>query len=106
VVELVPHTVVLLVRPPDAPHFTDDELSALQEAHLDYMASLRADGKLAANGPFVDQDDDRLRGFCVFAVGPDEARALVAEDPSVRAGRLAGETFTWLIPEGLARFGP
>jgi uncharacterized protein len=69
------------------------------------MDGLRAEGKMLANGPFRDQQDQSLRGLCVMAVGVDEARELMHEDPSVRAGRLAPEVFVWMIPVGLASFG-
>ena len=69
------------------------------------MDGLRERGLMLANGPFNEQSDESLRGLCVMACGVDEARELVQADPSVAAGRLAPEVFTWLIPPGLARFG-
>ncbi|BCB83960.1 YciI family protein [Phytohabitans suffuscus] len=98
------HTVVLLVRPPDPPEVSGEEAAALQDAHLAYMAGLHAEGKVAAAGPLVAQDDERLRGIVYLTVPPEEARALYAQDPSVRAGRLAVEVMTWLVPEGLLTF--
>ncbi len=99
------HTVVLLVRPPNPPELSEEEADALQDAHLAYMAGLHAQGKVAAAGPLVAQDDERLRGVAYLTVPPEEARELYARDPSVRAGRLAVEVMTWLVPEGLVAFG-
>jgi hypothetical protein len=99
------HTMVLLVRPPEPPELTEDEADALQDAHLAYMAGLHAAGKVLAVGPLVGQDDERLRGVVYLTVPPDEARALYEQDPSVRAGRLAVEVMSWLVPEGLVAFG-
>jgi uncharacterized protein len=98
------HTVVLLVRPPDPATLSDEEAAAVQDAHLAYMADLHAQGKVAAAGPLVAQDDERLRGIVFLRVTPDEARTLYENDPSVRAGRLAVEVMTWLVPADLVAF--
>jgi uncharacterized protein len=98
------HTVVLLVRPPDAPELSEREAEALQDAHLAFRAGLRDQGYLVAGGPLVDQDDDRLRGFSVMSVDPATARELASADPAVRAGRLAVQVMTWMVPAGNVRF--
>jgi hypothetical protein len=54
------HTLVLLVRPPDAPELSDEDAAILQDAHLAHQAALRAQGHVIAAGPLVDQDDERL----------------------------------------------
>jgi uncharacterized protein YciI len=47
-------------------------------------------GKLILAGPFADEGD--LRGMLVFRVdSPEEAKALAAQDPAVKAGRLVLE---------------
>jgi uncharacterized protein YciI len=79
-------------------------LDALQDAHLASQADLRARGYLVAAGPFDDQDDERLRGISVMSVDPAQARRLYADDPAVRAGRLAVEVMTWLAPAESVRF--
>jgi uncharacterized protein YciI len=98
------HTLVLLVRPPDAPELSDEDAAILQDAHLAHQAELRALGHVIAAGPLVDQDDERLRGIVVLAVDQETARRLYSEDPAVRAGRLAIQTMTWLTPVGSAEF--
>jgi uncharacterized protein YciI len=98
------HTIVVLRRPLDAPKFTEEELDELQERHLAYLDSLRDRGILVANGPFQDQDDEMLRGFCVFAVPLQEARRLMAGDPMVRVRRLEAVAATWLAPVGDVTF--
>jgi len=55
------HTLVLLVRPPDAPELSEEEAEALQDAHLAFRADLRDQGYLVAGGPLLDPDDERLR---------------------------------------------
>lgn len=98
------HTLVLLVRPPDAPELSEAEADALQDAHLAFRADLRDRGLLIAGGPFADQDDERRRGASIMAVDPAAARELCAADPAVRAGRLAVQVMTWLVPAGNIHF--
>ena len=98
------HTLVLLVLRPDAPELTDEEADELQDRHLAYRADLRDRGYLICGGPLVDQDDERLRGISIMKCDPETARRLSNEDPAVRAGRLAAEVMTWMVPAGNARF--
>jgi uncharacterized protein YciI len=98
------HTLVLLVRPPDAPELSEAEANALQDRHLAFRADLRDQGYLVGGGPLVDQDDERLRGISVMAVDPETARRLSEEDPAVKAGRLAVQVMTWMVPAGNVRF--
>src|SRR5215207_6629421 len=98
------HTLVLLVRPPDAPELSDEEADALQDAHLAFRADLRDQGYLIAGGPVRDQDDERLRGVSVMSVDPETARELCSTDPAVRAGRLAVQVMTWMVPAGNVHF--
>ncbi len=94
------YTVVFLRRPADAPEMSDEELDALQKRHLAYLGRLREEGHIVVNGPFEDQPDDSLRGLSIFRTSVEEARRLSSEDPSVKAGRLAVEVFTWWMPAG------
>ena len=98
------HTLVLLVLRPDAPKLTDEEAEELQDRHLAFRADLRDRGYLIGGGPLVDQDDERLRGISIMACDPETARRLSNEDPAVRAGRLAIEVMTWMVPAGNVRF--
>ena len=98
------HTLVLLVRPPDAPELTDEEAAELQDRHLAFRADLRDRGVLVGGGPLVEQDDERLRSIAIMVCDPETARRLRNEDPAVRAGRLAVEVMTWMVPAGNVRF--
>ncbi len=100
------HTIVFLVRPPDAPTFAEDELEQLQAEHLAYLRDLARRGLLIANGPLDGQTDERLRGISVYALPPEEALVIARADPMVRAGRLAIDAGRWLTAAGTARFGP
>ncbi len=103
-VEFDRHTIVLLVRPTDAPDFSEEEALRLQDAHLANQARLGDEGYVIAAGPFTDQDDERLRGIAVLSCDPETARELYASDPAVQAGRLGVEILTWMTPAGNVRF--
>ncbi len=102
--ELDQYAFVLLRRGPRAAEFTDEELGVLQAAHLAHLDGLTARGKLVAGGPFSDQSDESLRGFCLYATSLDEARELAESDPSVRAGRMAVDVMTWWTKKGSVSF--
>lgn len=99
------HTVILLVRPDDAPTFAEEELDRLQEEHLGHLRDLARRGLLVANGPLADQTDERLRGISIYALPLAEALDLARADPMVRAGRLAIDGARWLTAAGAVRFG-
>ena len=100
------HTIVFLVRAPDAPAMTDDALDRLQEEHLTYLRDLKRRGVLIANGPLAEQTDVRFRGVSIYGVPLDEALGLARADPMVLAGRLVIEGARWMTQSGTARFGP
>ena len=75
------HTLVLLVRPPDAPDLSEEEAVAVQDAHLANQARLQESGQVTAAGPIVGQDDERLRGIGIPSVDPEVARKLFSNDP-------------------------
>jgi uncharacterized protein YciI len=99
------HTIVFLIRPDDAPSFSEEELDRLQAEHLTYLRELSRRGVLMANGPLLDQTDERLRGVSVYAARLDEALHLANDDPMVRAGRLRIDAARWLTAGGSAAFG-
>lgn len=99
------HTVIFLVRPPDAPSLSDAELDALQEQHLAYLRDLQRRGLILANGPLAEQTDVRLRGISIYSVPVNEALELATADPMVRAGRLAIDAARWWTAADTARFG-
>lgn len=98
------YTVVVLRRPAEAPDLPDDELDALQAAHLAYRAGLAREGLLVANGPFDEQSDPSYRGMSVFACDPARAAQLSDADPSVVAGRLAYDVMQWWVRAGSLAF--
>ena len=102
--DLVAHTFCLLRRGPRAAEYDDAELDRLQAAHLAFLEEMRTAGHLLVAGPFREQADESLRGFCLYVTGLEETRALVAQDPSVQAGRMAADVMTWLTQSGHIAF--
>jgi uncharacterized protein len=103
-VDLVSYTFVLLRSGPRAAEYDEEELSRLQSAHLAFLDDMRDRGHLLVAGPFREQEDETLRGFCLFRTSLEETRALVAEDPSVEAGRMAADVMMWLTHRGHVEF--
>ena len=78
------------------PNRSTDSLAAasLQRAHLDNLTRLAKEGKLVVAGPFL--DDMEIRGIYIFAVATvEEAEALTATDPAIKAGTLVMELHPW-----------
>ena len=98
------HTIVFLMRPADAPQFSEEELDRLQVEHLTYLRDLKRRGIIIANGPLAEQTDERMRGV-LDGLPLDEALALANADPMVRARRLEVHGARWWTAEGTARFG-
>jgi uncharacterized protein YciI len=103
-VELERYTFVLLRRGPRALEYSEEELDRMQEDHLAHLDAMRESGALLVAGPFSGQPDETMRGFCIFATGVEETRALVEADPSVRAGRLEADVMVWLTQPGSVSF--
>jgi len=103
-VELDRYAFVLLRRGPRALEFSDSELEVLQQQHLAHLDAMTVAGKLVAAGPFSDQPDETLRGFCIYATSLEEADALARSDPSVQAGRMAIDVMTWWTTKGSVSF--
>jgi len=93
--ELDGYSFVLLKRGPRASEYSDEELDRLQEQHLAHLGAMREQGHLLLAGPFSDQADESLRGFCLYKTGLEETRRLAESDPSVKAGRMAVDVMTW-----------
>jgi uncharacterized protein YciI len=98
--ELDGYSFVLLKRGPRALEFSDEELDRLQEQHLAHLGAMREQGHLLVAGPFSDQADEGLRGFCLYRTGVEETRRLAESDPSVRAGRMAVDVMGWWTASG------
>jgi uncharacterized protein YciI len=71
-----------------------EEARQLMQAHLANIVRLAEAGSLVVAGPFLDEGP--LRGIYIFKVATvEEARALTATDPAIRAGRLKMDLHPW-----------
>jgi len=93
-------TIVLLIRPPNAPVLDDKAADKLQHQHLGHLEAMRRRGALLLSGPFDGQPNESWRGLCIYRVPLEEARSLAQSDPAVRRGRLAIEAFRWYTRKG------
>ena len=88
--------MVLLKKGPSWTPQQTAETKAVQEAHMANIRALWAAKKMIVAGPFGDDGD--LRGVFIFDVASlEEAKALAATDPAVKAGRLAAEIHPWWV---------
>jgi uncharacterized protein YciI len=94
-------SIVLLLKRDDAPQLDEAAEDELQDAHLDYLASLHEAGHLLAAGPVR---GDRIRGLSLLRVDVDEARRLKEQDPAVRARVYELEILPWMVPAGAMSF--
>jgi uncharacterized protein YciI len=99
-------SVALLESRPDAPRLSDREIDALQDAHMDHLATLGENGRLQAAGPLVSSAGSSFRGLCLHRLPPEEVRELYERDPYVRAGQLTVRVFAWMVPKGAVAFYP
>ena len=101
--ELDSYTFVLLKRGPRAAEYSGEELDRLQEQHLAHLRAMTEQGHLLIAGPFSEQPDESLRGFCLYRTDLEETRRLAESDPSVQAGRMAVDVMTWWTKRGSLR---
>lgn len=93
------YQLVMLKTVHGARRMTADE----QRAHLVHMDAMAKAGKLAAAGPVMEGSD--LAAIFVFTVDAEEAEALVAADPAVKAGKMVAERHPWMVAEGVLPAG-
>lgn len=97
--------LVFLVEPEVAPAISKEEAVAKQRAHLAYLEGLWKAGKLLLVGPLVGAG--KLKGICLVDVEkPEEAEALLKQDPWVAAGQLKIELKTWFVARNVPQQGP
>jgi uncharacterized protein YciI len=78
------------------------EIQRHQEAHLDYLDELLAEGRIVIEGP-LDGGGELRRLVALDVETPQEAERIMAHDPWVRIGRLRAQAHPWSIPEGVLR---
>jgi uncharacterized protein len=101
------YTIALLLLRADAPAMPGETEAALQDAHMDHLASLHERGELLAVGPVLGDPEREFRGFAIFrSTDLSHVRALADDDPAVRAGKYRHEFYSWVLPSGLMSFTP
>jgi uncharacterized protein YciI len=97
--------IALLYRGPAYTTAKSPELDKLQEAHLAHLTKLAQGGHALIAGPMGGDGD--LRGIVMLkADTADAAKALEADDPAVKAGRLRIEMVSYMTPSNWFAFGP
>lgn len=96
--EMTTYIVALLKAGPNQSH-SKEEAQKIQAGHMAHINQMAESKKLVLAGPFADRTE--LRGIFVFSCSMEEARALTAEDPAVKAGRLIMELHPWLSAKGI-----
>ncbi|WP_264530995.1 YciI family protein [Flavobacterium sp. N502540] len=72
-----------------------EESKKLFEGHMENIGKLAKEGKLVVAGPFM-KNDRNYRGIYIFNVETiEEAKALVATDPAIKANLLEAELTPW-----------
>lgn len=69
--------------------------------HFAFIKSQLASGKLVAAAPFRDGPSEGSFGMLIFAVTPEEASEVVAQDPLVRADVAKPEVHPWMTQQGV-----
>jgi uncharacterized protein len=88
--------LVLLKKGPAWTAEKTEQTKAIQAGHMANIERLWKEKKLIVAGPGGDDGD--MRGVFVFDTDSlEEAKALAASDPAVKAGRLAPEFHSWWI---------
>jgi uncharacterized protein YciI len=99
--------LVLLKRPANTSTVSDAEAEELQQLHLAHFTAMHEAGHLAVAGPFDDQDDETMRGLCLYHTGSlERARELAESDPAVRAGRFEVEAMRFYCLKNLIKLPP
>lgn len=97
--------IAMLYRGPAATKESTPDTQKLQEAHLAHITKLAKEGHALIAGPFGGDGD--LRGVIFLkAANADAARALEADDPAVKAGRLRIEIVSFMTASNWFSFGP
>ncbi|MDQ8013877.1 MAG: YciI family protein [Flavobacterium nitrogenifigens] len=78
-----------------------EETKKLFAGHMENIGKLAKEGKLAVAGPFM-KNDRNYRGIYIFNVETvEEAKALVATDPAIKANLLEAELTPWYCSAAL-----
>lgn len=95
--EIVKYFFVELITNPDRPDLPQTEVDSIQKAHMANIGKMVEEKVLMLAGPF-----EKGGGIFILKVESMEtAKALVARDPAVKAGRLLTEIRAWYTSTGV-----
>ncbi|MEM8566625.1 MAG: YciI family protein [Bacteroidota bacterium] len=95
--QIVKYYFVELISNPDKPKIPKTETDSIQTAHMANIGSMIENRKLLLAGPF-----ENGGGIFILNVASlEEAKALAANDPAVKAGRLLTEIRPWYTSKGV-----
>jgi len=98
--EMTTYVVGFLKKGPSWTAESTEETKKVQAGHMANIQKMADSGKLVLAGPFMDNSD--IRGMFVFhGVTMDEAKAMTAEDPAIKSGRLVMEWRPWYSAKGI-----
>src|SRR5262249_45007955 len=98
--EMTRYVMGLLRTAPNRPVISAEETQRIQEGHMANIRKMAETGKLVVAGPFMDNTE--LRGVLIFKETTiEEAKAMVDQDPAIKAGRLVVELHPWFAAAGL-----
>lgn len=93
----------MLMSVDDKPEIPQEEIMAIQKAHLAHLSQMAEDKQICVAGPVGEHPE--WAGIVVFSVPTlDDARALMSADPAVKAGRLRFEMVDWWAAKGTELF--
>lgn len=88
------YVIAFLYRGDRVSEYSEAERAEIQKGHMANITKLAEEGKMVLAGPFFGNEE--LRGLFFFAVESiEEAKALTATDPAVKAGVLKMELKEW-----------
>ena len=102
--EFASYSFVTLKKGPKWSAEDTTENRELQAAHLAHFRAMAEAGHLLVCGPFSEQQDEAIRGICIYRVPLEEARAHAEADPRVQAGHLVVDVMTWWTEKGVLAF--
>jgi len=96
--------LVLLERPTNLAPLSEDVATQLQKQHLEFLEKLWQSRKALAVGPL---EDSRLAGIIMMDAGtPESAKKILANEPTIKAGRLKPVVLRWFAAVNYIAKGP